>query len=262
MEKLIRVKNLQQFYLKAAATTCNGCRWLRSRGAKSPRVALASPQTSRSQSNPGFTMIEIVIVVLIVGILSAIAAPGWLAFVNRQRLNKANDAVLGAIQQAQREAKRTKLSYSVSFISAQNLVPQFVIYPANQTCSIPAVSDPRWTNLGQGQFLLYTNIVPCTATNTKPNQIDPSGASLAATAKTITFDYTGALPPLSVLPLKIVIAQAKPGTPGTPPPPTLDPNVVRRCVIVQTLIGGMQIIGGTQTPTDPQSPQSTANLCK
>ncbi len=259
MENLIRVKILQQFYLKAAATTCNGCRWLRSPWAKSPRVALASPQTSPSQSNAGFTMIEIAIVVLIVGILSAIMAPSWLAFLNQQRLSKANDSVLGAIQQAQREAKRTKLSYSISFISAQNLVPQFVIYPANQTCSIPAVSDPRWTNLGQGQFLLYTNIVPCTTTNTTPNQLDPSGASLAATAKTITFDYTGALPPVSVPPLKIVMAQAKP---GNPPPPTLDPTVVRRCVIVQTLIGGMQIIGGMQTPTNSQSPQSAANLCK
>jgi len=189
--------------------------------------------------------------VLMSGILSAIAAPGWFAFTNRQRVNKANDAVWGSLQQAQREAKRTKLSYSVSFI--QNPVPQFVVYPANQTGSctpapIPALSDPRWTNLGDstlkpGQVWLYTNIANNIANScTTSNQVDTSGTSLTATAKTITFDYTGALPPTSKTGLKVVVAQAKP---GNSPPPTLDPSVLKRCVIVQTLIGGIQ------TSTDP-----------
>lgn len=227
--------------------------------AKSPKLALPS------KSNAGFTLIEMIIVVLIVGILGAITAPAWFAFTQRQRLNKANDAILGALQQAQREALRTKLSYSVSFISNQAQVPQFVIYPTNQTptnqpgCYIPASSDPRWTNLGQNalqpkQVLLYTNLasVTCTTNTTTPptpNQLDPSGTSLATTAKTVTFDATGALPLGSSTGLKVVVAQVQP---GASPPSTLNPNAMKRCVIVQSLIGAMQ------TAIDPD-PLATIN---
>jgi len=47
-----------------------------------------------TQSDSGFSLVELIAVVMMVGILAAIALPGWSAFVNRQRVNKANDAVL------------------------------------------------------------------------------------------------------------------------------------------------------------------------
>ncbi|NEP29368.1 prepilin-type N-terminal cleavage/methylation domain-containing protein, partial [Moorena sp. SIO3I6] len=67
----------------------------------------------KPNKDAGFTLLELIVVILLVGILSAIAAPSWLAFVNRQRVNKVNERVLSAIQEAQREAKKKKLSYSV-----------------------------------------------------------------------------------------------------------------------------------------------------
>ena len=83
-------------------------------------------------SNSGFTLIEVLVAIVIVSILSAIAAPSWLGFVARQRLNKANDSVFAALQQAQREAKKNKRSYSVS-IQLNNSIPQVSVHPRHSS---------------------------------------------------------------------------------------------------------------------------------
>ncbi|MBD2517789.1 prepilin-type N-terminal cleavage/methylation domain-containing protein [Nostoc sp. FACHB-973] len=185
------------------------------------------------QSDAGFTLIEVLVVVLMIAVLAAIAAPGWLAFVNRQRVNKANDAVLAALQDAQREAKNKKLSYSVSFKVEDN-VPKFLIHQG----AVTPTSGVVWKSLGQdmasnpGQVLLYTNI---SASNTK-NATGKVGT--APGTGIITFDYMGALAhkPSSSdaadIPLKVMVAAPKTGT--------TEPSASKRCVIVETLLGGMR----------------------
>uniref|UniRef100_A0ACD5GXJ4 Uncharacterized protein n=1 Tax=Desertifilum tharense IPPAS B-1220 TaxID=1781255 RepID=A0ACD5GXJ4_9CYAN len=54
------------------------------------------------------------VVIAMAAIMAAIAAPGWLSFTNQQRVNVVREEVFRALQDAQREARRTKLSYSVS----------------------------------------------------------------------------------------------------------------------------------------------------
>ncbi|MGB3650812.1 MAG: type II secretion system protein, partial [Rivularia sp. (in: cyanobacteria)] len=42
-----------------------------------------------NSSSSGFTLLEMLVVIAVVGLLTAIAAPSWVAFVNTRRLNSA-----------------------------------------------------------------------------------------------------------------------------------------------------------------------------
>jgi type II secretory pathway pseudopilin PulG len=59
-------------------------------------------------------MVEILVVVIIVGVLSAIIAPSFLGMFNRNKVNDALAQVRGALQEAQREAIRRSKSCTVT----------------------------------------------------------------------------------------------------------------------------------------------------
>ncbi|MEH2351072.1 MAG: prepilin-type N-terminal cleavage/methylation domain-containing protein [Nostoc sp.] len=189
-----------------------------------------------NQQDAGFTLIELIVVLLLVGILAAIAAPGWAAFVNRQRINKFNDAVFAALQEAQREAKNKKLSYSVSF-RKNSTTQEVAIYRTDIGIS---TWKPLGTDVGvsSDKFLLGANL---SGENTA-NTVDPLVSYTLSASTKITFDYMGTLPNASfgtpIAPsteppgLKIVVAVPSSAN------PTL-PSSVKRCVIVKTLLGSM-----------------------
>ena len=69
--------------------------------------AFTTPRKRRDRyaKSLGFTLLEVLVVMVMVGILSAIAAPSWLGFVNNQRINASQTKIFQAIKVAQSDSK-------------------------------------------------------------------------------------------------------------------------------------------------------------
>ena len=70
----------------------------------------------------GFTLIESLVVVMIVGILSAIAIPSFIAAQNRAKLNQATEMVVASLQQSQQEAIRRNQSCTLTLDKIANKI--------------------------------------------------------------------------------------------------------------------------------------------
>jgi prepilin-type N-terminal cleavage/methylation domain-containing protein len=207
--------------------------------------------THTNSPDTGFTLLEVIVVVVIIGILSAISAPTWLAFTNRQKVNKVNDVVLSVLQDAQREAKKNKRSYSVWFREETGTKDlQYAVVPTKKAdeAGTDLISSEIniWKSVGgevsvnSKQFLMLTNITANNTANTTPAA--PTQIGTTAT-KYITFDYIGTLPdakfgtPTGTSTespgLKLIVAVPK-------APNSTEAGDTKRCVIVQTILGGIR----------------------
>lgn len=169
------------------------------------------------KSEAGFTLLEVITVALIIGILSAIAAPSWQGFITRQRISTINNRVFQALRTAQSDAKLKKSQVTVSF--DKNVDPptlKISDQPSSQTLNADGEIKP-------GQITLSAQ----------------AGSPLADD-NIITFDYDGTLQkvPVQALPFIVTISP----TQGT----------AKQCVIVETSLGGMRTAEGTDcTPASP-----------
>ncbi|MDX2214616.1 MAG: GspH/FimT family pseudopilin [Oculatellaceae cyanobacterium bins.114] len=75
-------------------------------------------QLLQRHSIAGFSLIELLVVIVMAGILASIAGVSWVGFLNRQRVTNAREQVQQAIRLAQGEALRTKRRQTVTFNTA------------------------------------------------------------------------------------------------------------------------------------------------
>jgi prepilin-type N-terminal cleavage/methylation domain-containing protein len=97
----------------------------------------------RRYSASGYTLLEILIVLVILGILSAIVAPGWLGFVQQRQLKTAQEQLQRASHEAISNAKKNKLVWQVSFRKG-TLQSQYAVH---QALTLP--EHIQWQDLGE-----------------------------------------------------------------------------------------------------------------
>ena len=153
-------------------------------------------------SKSGFTLIEALVVICLVGILSAIAAPSWLAFLDSCRLNIAQRQVYRTLRAAQNNAAYEKITWQASFREKDQVV-QWAVHPATVE---PAKAN--WSNL-DSLVRLDTETTLESSNNVRQ----------------IQFDYKGNVrkPPLG----NITLSNKHGGT-------------AKRCVYVSTMLGALR----------------------
>ncbi len=151
------------------------------------------------------------VVILMVGILSAIAVPSWLSFIQTRRLNVAQDQVYRSIREAQSQAKKDKLPWQTSVREVNNIA-QWAVHPATIT---PA--NASWNSLDQ------------------QIKIDSETTTLSSSGLwEAKFDYQGNVTP----PLKHITLSARDG------------GSSKRCVYISTILGSLRTAKEHPTPAD------------
>ena len=175
------------------------------------------PRNQPQTSTVGFTMFELMVVVVIIGILSAIAVPGWNAFINNQRTRTVNDAVFRALRSAQSDAKLKKKDITVTFKDDED-PPVVIINNIAQTLNANG-------EIKAGMVELVTGVCDTNCTTFNP---DPP------TDSDITFNYLGTVENTQALPFAITVSTANDG--------------FKRCIIVETLLGGIRTAKDSNCP--------------
>ncbi|MGF1516398.1 MAG: Tfp pilus assembly protein FimT/FimU [Nodosilinea sp.] len=67
----------------------------------------------KTHQTAGFTLIEVLVVVIIAAILAGIMAPGWLAFLNRQRVSTVKSDLLQTLRNAQQDSIQRRIDVAV-----------------------------------------------------------------------------------------------------------------------------------------------------
>ena len=186
----------------------------------------ASTRQTRRKPSPGFTLIEVLVVLIIIGVLFAIAAPSWTALMNRQRVGTIREQAVQVIREAQNKARLTRVPQAVVFDNNNNdgtIAPRAAIVARSldltkdeiDNSAINLATINNWQTLGGGDV--------------KGGGIDFFGGQLV-------FDGNGAVDKQTAIPFVIKVK-----------PRNASPQTYR-CAVVQTLLGSIRLTDGEADP--------------
>ena len=164
-----------------------------------------------NQDESGFTLIEMITSLLIIGIISAIAVPAGATLMKSRHLNVAQNQVYRAMREAQSQAKKEKLTYHASFREQNNIV-QWAVHPATIN-----PSNAQWNDL-----------------HTSVKLDEESTLQLSNGVRRVPFDHLGTVKP----PLGRITLSSKSG------------GEAKRCVFVSTILGAMRTAKENPRPKD------------
>lgn len=174
-------------------------------------------KTPPQKPEAGFTLIEVLVVVIMAAILAAIAAPSWFAFANRQRAAAVRSDVVQLLRSSQQDAIQLRQARRVEVVPGQDAPTVRVgVVTFDEATGNPAFVGSEQVlggDVNNGMVSLEAYAVADDG-----SQVD--------TVTGITFDYQGLPIERENLPFVIAIASG--------------PGDARQCVIVASLLGTLK----------------------
>ena len=201
-------------------------------------------RTRLKRSIGGFTLLEMLVVIIVIGVLFAIAAPGWDTLLSRQRVSAAREQVVQTIRVAQSDARRSRSPRAVVFDMSTASKPRIANVPyipdntqvtaSKNTVLINSTANNAWVllgngDIGSGALRLTVNGVTSNAANSYPLLI---------------FDGNGAVAQVPFVPAAQTIPSVITVSRGNSTARTTD-----RCVVVDTILGAIRTEEGAYNGT-------------
>jgi prepilin-type N-terminal cleavage/methylation domain-containing protein len=180
----------------------------------------------KHQDNKGFTLIEVLITILMVGITAAIATPSFMTWANNRKIQQIATDIEGALKEAQTTATRKSMPCDAT-VNSTNIT----------AVTVPIVTTPA------------TAAVNCLPSGTRQIQGDNTNIAIAGTGgtnTTVSFTALGSVTNTQAF----VIYRTDDTASGT-----------KRCVVISSGIGAIR--SGTYTGTFPlvlASPPTAAQI--
>ncbi|MDA0673731.1 MAG: prepilin-type N-terminal cleavage/methylation domain-containing protein [Cyanobacteria bacterium] len=167
---------------------------------------MSPQQRPLPSATSGFTLIEMLVVVIIIGVLASIAAPDWFAYLMGRRVVTVRDELRQAMEEAQATAITRRETQTIYFYPDEDL-PTIAVgggsTPANSVTQEVVGSDG----------------------------VRPGMIAISTSADSVAFDYRGTIISPTITESSPLVVEVVPGG-GI--------GGRRSCIIVQTLLGNFR----------------------